>query len=148
MSALRGAFQRVKDRHPFRIDAIVILPDHLHAIWTLPPGDRDFSTRWGVIKSGFSRELPAVEGTRQSRQRKGERGIWQRRFWEHLIRDEQDLARHADYVHFNPVKHGYVTRAAQWPHSSIHRYIRTGVLPEDWGIGESGADGEDFGERQ
>jgi putative transposase len=98
----------------------------------LPPDDADFSPRWALIKAGFSRSAPSGERITDSRRRKGERGIWQRRFWEHRIRDEEDLQRHVDYVHINPVKHGCVNRAADWPWSSIHRDIRSGALSADW----------------
>ena len=143
---LRTTMQDVRRKHPFRIDALVILPDHLHAIWTLPPGDADFATRWMLIKSGFSRHLVPGEQRNASRISKGEQGIWQRRYWEHLIRDEEDYMRHVDYIHFNPVKHGHVKRAVDWKYSSIHRYIRTRTLPRDWGCGKGLEDG-DFGER-
>jgi REP element-mobilizing transposase RayT len=106
---LRQAFRYVRRRHPFDIEAIVVLPDHLHAIWMLPEGDADFALRWRLIKSMFSRGLPAGERTSASRAQKGERGIWQRRYWEHTLRDEEDFARYADYIHFNPVKHGHVS---------------------------------------
>ena len=129
---LRHAFRETRSRHPFSIAAIVVLPDHLHTIWTLPENDSDFATRWRLIKSSFSRALPRGERISTSRERKGERGIWQRRYWEHTIRDEADFARHVDYVHINPVKHGHVPRAVDWPHSSIHRYIRAGWLTADW----------------
>lgn len=129
---LRNAVRAVKDRHPFEILAWVVLPDHLHAVWTLPPDDADFSTRWMLIKAGFARSIGPGEPIRASRLRKGERGIWQRRFWEHQIRDEADLERHVDYIHINPVKHGWVSRASDWSWSSIHRYIRSGVLTADW----------------
>ncbi|HET7560942.1 MAG TPA: transposase [Rhodanobacteraceae bacterium] len=122
----------VMQRHPFEIVAWVVLPDHMHAIWTLPDGDADFSGRWGLIKAGFSRSIAATEDASPSRHAKRERGIWQRRFWEHLVRDELDLHRHVDYVHVNPVKHGYAARASDWPHSSIHRYIERGWLNDDW----------------
>ncbi len=130
---LRDNLRIVRDRHPFHIDAIVILPDHLHAIWTLPPGDADYPVRWALIKAGFSRGLPRIERIGSSRIAKGERGIWQRRYWEHQIRDESDYARHIDYIHYNPVKHGYVKSPIDWPQSSIHRYVREGILPSDWG---------------
>ncbi len=143
---LRAVLRAVQYRHPFHIDAIVILPDHLHAVWTLPPEDADYPTRWALIKAGFSRHIPRGERRGASRLAKGERGIWQRRYWEHMIRDETDYARHMDYVHYNPVKHGYVCIAAGWPYSSIHRYIEAGTLPSDWGGGGQGEDGS-FGER-
>jgi putative transposase len=129
---LRASFRTCMERHTWKIDAIVILPDHLHALCSLPPGDADYSTRWRQIKSGFSRALPRTETLSTSRTNKGERGIWQRRFWEHRIRDEDDFARHADYIHHNPRKHGYVERVADWPWSSFHRYVKAGVLPPDW----------------
>lgn len=133
IDTLRDAFRTVKNAHPFVIEAAVVLPEHLHMIWTLPEGDDDFSLRWRQIKSAFSREIEKGERISKSRQRRQERGLWQRRFWEHLIRDEEDLNRHIDYIHFNPVKHGYVQRAADWPFSSFHRYMRLGILPADWG---------------
>ena len=112
---LRDAFRTVRQRHPFTIDAIVVLPDHLHAVWTLPEGDADFAMRWQLIKSTFSRRLPSGEQISASRAARGERGIWQRRYWEHTIRDDNDFARHVDYIHINPVKHGLVTRVLDWP---------------------------------
>ncbi len=129
---LRAAFRAVHAAHPFVIDAIVILPDHLHAIWTLPHNDRDYSLRWRLIKTTFSRKQPHVEERSASRISKGERGIWQRRYWEHLIRDERDYAAHVDYVHINPVKHKHSSRVIDWPHSSFHRFVRDGLLPSDW----------------
>ncbi|MGH8656490.1 MAG: REP-associated tyrosine transposase [Gammaproteobacteria bacterium] len=143
---LRDALRIVKQRHLFHIDAMVVLPDHLHAIWTLPPGDVDYSTRWMLIKAGFSRRLPNGERINASRRSKGERGVWQRRYWEHTVRDEEDFRRHVDYVHYNPVKHGYVTRPSGWPHSSIHRYIGSGILPPAWGAAIGSLDDGAFGE--
>jgi putative transposase len=99
---------------------MVVLPEHLHGIWTLPPGDADYKTRWALIQAGFSRALPTVERRSKRRVTRGERGIWQRRFWEHLIRDEHDLKRHVGYIHWNPVKHGWVKQAHEWPYSSFH----------------------------
>ncbi len=139
IALLRNAFEYVQSRHPFTIDAIVILPDHLHAIWTLPAGDKDFALRWRLIKTTFSRNVPHGEYRSASREEKGERGIWQRRYWEHMIRDEQDYARHVDYIHINPVKHGWARQVSEWPHSSFHRYVRAGILPGGWagsGVGE------------
>ncbi|HET6632000.1 MAG TPA: transposase [Rhodanobacteraceae bacterium] len=132
VGALRDAVRRVKRTHPFEINAWVVLPDHLHALWTLPPGDADFSTRWALIKAGFSRGIRPGEDIVHSRRRTGERGVWQRRFWEHRIRDEMDYANHFAYIHINPVKHGHVPRASEWPYSSIHRYIRRGMVSADW----------------
>ncbi|MDT4828695.1 REP-associated tyrosine transposase [compost metagenome] len=134
---LRASFRTCMERHPWRIDAIVILPDHLHALCTLPAGDADYALRWRKIKSGFSRALPARESLSASRRCKGERGIWQRRFWEHRIRDDQDFARHVDYIHHNPRKHRHVECVADWRWSSFHRYVKAGILPLDWaGNGE------------
>jgi putative transposase len=133
MPLLRAAFRYARTRHPFTIDAIVVLPEHLHAVWTLPEGDSDYPLRWRLIKSAFSRALPATEAVSSSRARKSERGIWQRRFWEHTIRDERDFARHVDYIHFNPVKHGYVRKVRDWPYSSFRRMVKLGIYPEDWG---------------
>jgi putative transposase len=146
VALLRAAFRETRAGHPFSIEAIVILPDHLHAIWTLPDGDADFSSRWRLVKSTFSRGLAYGERISSSRVGKGERGIWQRRFWEHTLRDESDFARHVDYIHFNPVKHGHVRRVSDWPYSSFHRMVRLGVYPEDWG-GTIDERGRDFGER-
>ena len=135
IEALRTAFRAVRERHPFRTEAVVVLPEHLHCVWSLPPGDADYSTRWGLIKGHFSRAVERSERLSASRVKRGERGIWQRRFWEHLIRDEEDRARHIDYLHWNPVKHGWVRGVVDWPHSSFHRYVRRGVYPRDWGGG-------------
>jgi putative transposase len=129
---LRESVRVVRQNHPFVALAWVVLPDHMHAVWELPEGDGDCATRWMLIKSGFSRGIPKMEWVKESRRKKGERGLWQRRFWEHLILDAEDLQRHVDYAHFNPVKHGYVKRASDWPYSSIHRYIRRGWLADDW----------------
>jgi putative transposase len=142
---LRNAFRQVRDRKPFAVDAIVVLPDHLHAILTLPSGDPDFPGRWKAIKAAFTRSVVAI-GVSIPRNRRGEYALWQRRFWEHTIRDERDFERCADYIHFNPVKHQIVSTPNAWPHSSIHRYIRAGILPEDWGGGAQ-ADDASFGER-
>jgi putative transposase len=147
IDALRVALRETQSRHPFSIDAMVVLPDHLHAVWTLPDGDADFSTRWRIIKTSFSRKLAVGEPVSSSRAGKGERGIWQRRYWEHTIRDENDYVRHMDYVHINPVKHGLVTSVSDWPYSSFHRMVRDGVYPQDWAGDVSGLNGE-FGERR
>jgi putative transposase len=136
INALGAAFRGVQARHPFQMDAVVVLPDHLHCVWSLPDGDTDYSTRWGLIKASFSRAIEPGERRSASRLKRGERGIWQRRFWEHCIRDDADYASHVDYIHWNPVKHGYVSRVADWPHSSFHRHVMTGVYPRDWGGGE------------
>lgn len=149
---LRTVLREVKTRHPFHIDAMVISPDQLRALWTLlPTGDCDYPMRWMLIKAGFSRCLPTGERRGKSRITKSERGIWQRRYWEHVIRDESDYGKHVDYIHYNLVKHGYVKRAYEWPHSSIHRHIARGVIAPNWGtsdllddkggLGEPTADG-------
>ncbi len=129
---LRRIYGDVRGRRPFETVAVCVLPDHLHAIWALPEHDRDFSTRWNLIKAGFSRGLDAKPRSK-SKLLKREKGIWQRRYWEHAICDDADLERHIDYIHFNPVKHGYVTRVADWPHSSFHRFVERGLLTADWG---------------
>ncbi|MDO8329473.1 MAG: transposase [Fluviicoccus sp.] len=120
---LRESFRHVRQKHPFTIDAIAVMPEHLHCIWTLPDDDHDFSRRWRLIKTRFSHQLPYQDDElfTQSRESKAERGIWQRRFWEHRIRDEADFKAHVDYIHFNPVKHGWVISEADWPYSSLHR---------------------------
>ncbi len=116
---------------PFEIDAVVISPDHLHCIWTLPPEDKDYSSRWKNIKALFSKQFPKVEGRSQNRISKGERGVWQRRYWEYTLRDDLDYARHVDFIHYNPIQHGLVRNLNEWPHSSFHRYV-TGIYPSDW----------------
>ncbi|MDR2196055.1 MAG: transposase [Gallionellaceae bacterium] len=143
---LRTSYAEVRQNHPFKTVAMVVLPEHLHVIWTLPPGDTDYATRWRLLKTGFSHRIPAGEYRRPSLVQKAERGIWQRRYWEHLIRDEDDLRRHVDYIHFNPVKHGHVQRAQDWSFSTFGRYVAKGLLPRDWGSAEDFADG--FGERE
>jgi len=146
VSSLRASVSRARTLYPFIIDAWVVLPEHLHAVWTLPEGDADFSTRWTLIKRGFSARLARGETRSASRIAKGERGIWQRRFWEHTIRDEADFTRHVDYVHFNPVKHGLVSNPKDWPFSSFRRAVARGNYPPNWG-GADEANGE-FGERR
>lgn len=139
---LRRSFRMTLANRPFRIDAIVILPDHLHCIWTLPRGDHDFSTRWAAIKREFSRAIAPTERRSASRVRQGERGIWQRRFWEHAITEQDDYIAHVDYIHYNPVKHGLCARPVEWPHSSIHRFIQRGTLTAEWGTGRPPRDME------
>jgi len=143
---LRDTVRKVLRVHPFELVAMVVLPEHLHAVWTLPRGDCDYPLRWSLIKSGFSRRLTNAEYIDETRRRKRERGIWQRRYWEHQIRDDADLARHVDYIHINPVKHGYVQAPVNWAYSSIHRYIRRGILPPNWAAADDGELGG-FGER-
>jgi putative transposase len=130
---LRRIYGSARQRYPFETIAICVLPDHLHAIWSLPDGDTDFSLRWNVIKSGFTRGLACEMPRSSSKIARRERGIWQRRYWEHAIRNKADLERHIDYIHFNPVKHGHVSRVSDWPHSSFHRYVARADLPIDWG---------------
>jgi REP-associated tyrosine transposase len=135
IDTLRQAFRKVRVKHPFKIDAVVILPDHIHCIWTLPDGNTDYATRWRLIKTGLSKHCdPALrvmpDALRRSRK---EQAIWQHRYWEHVIRDEGDLANHIAYVHYNPVKHGLVRSVYDWPYSSFHRYVAKGWLDADWG---------------
>jgi putative transposase len=145
IDALRAAVRTTRDAHPFTIDAVAVLPDHLHIVMTLPAGDADFSNRLSLIKRRFTAAV-ARTGMRIPRHSNGEHALWQRRFWEHTIRDDRDFERHVDYIHFNPVKHGLVARVCDWPHSSFHHYVRRGVLPEDW-VGDFGQDRGKFGER-
>ncbi len=132
VDTLREAVRRVHHLHPFTINAWVVLPEHMHCVWTLPPGDADYSLRWRLIKTFFCRALPADEYRSTVRLFRGERGVWQRRYWEHLIRDDEDYRRHVDYVYVNPLKHGLVRRVQDWPYSSFHRDVRAGLYPADW----------------
>lgn len=132
IDALRGAVRAARMRYPFHIDAWVVLPDHMHCLWTLPPGDSDFPVRWQTIKATFSRSVPRAANRRTSLVRKREAGVWQRRYWEHTIRDDQDFAAHMDYIHFNPVKHGLAAHPADWPFSSFSRCVTLGIYPVDW----------------
>jgi putative transposase len=135
--ALREGIQRARQTLPFKIEAWVLLPDHLHAVWTLPPEDNNYASRWAIIKRQVSNRCGRQCGGREllsrSRQNRKESGIWQRRFWEHQIRDDHDFQRHIDYLHWNPVKHGHVRQAADWPFSSFHRWVAQGIYPPDWG---------------
>jgi len=141
VEVLRAVVRSVRESHPFRIHGWVVLPEHLHCVIELPPGDADFATRWRLIKGGFSKALPPNEHRSPVRLRRGERGIWQRRFWEHLIRDEADYRAHMDYVHVNPLKHGLVKRVSDWPYSTFHRLVEQGVYPSDWAGGDEGGVG-------
>lgn len=134
---LRESVRLCKQKKPFHIDAWVVLPEHMHCIWTLPEGDADFSNRWKMIKTHFSKGLPKNEKLSKTRIKRGERGIWQRRFWEHAIRDERDYENHMDYLHFNPVKHGHVMGVKDWSYSSFHYYVKKGVYDENWAGGNS-----------
>lgn len=137
ISALRAALQRVRVAHPFRIDARVVLPDHFHAVWTLLHSNANYSLRQSLLKRYTSQQVRDRIGAPQSpsRQKRRELGLWQRRFWEHKIRDDTDYARHVDYLHYNPVKHGLVCRVRDWPHSTSHRFVRLGLYPPDWAGG-------------
>jgi len=136
--ALRSAIESVRVSRPFTIDAWVLLPDHLHCIWTLPKDDADFSTRWMMIKRKVSiactSQYEHANWLTPSKQKHRESTIWQRRFWEHQIRDDIDYAKHLDYLHFNPVKHGLTNQAKDWPYSSFHRYVKDGFYEENWGL--------------
>ncbi len=132
---LNRCFQVVMTEYPYKVDAVVILPDHLHCIWTLPDSDFDFSTRWKCIKATFTRNYSGgkAEGLSQSMRKKKEAGIWQRRFWEHAIRDQEDFNRHCDYIHYNPVKHVLVNLPTEWKHSSFKEFVQKGFYPHGWG---------------
>jgi putative transposase len=146
IDALRAAFRQTRQERPFAIDAIVVLPDHLHAILTLSQEDSDFPGRWRRIKGHFSTRMIDA-GVEIKRHENGELALWQRRYWEHTIRDEGDFERHVDYIHFNPVKHRLVKHVRDWPHSSFHLYVRRGTLPEDW-AGDANEEDIGYGERQ
>jgi putative transposase len=134
---LGTAIRRTRLERPFQTFAMVLLPDHLHAVWKLPDGDEDYATRWRLIKTRFTRMLLAAEQKtpirNPSRRRSGEQAVWQRRYWERILRDENDLKRHVDYIHYNPVKHGLVSRAIDWPFSTFRRFIDRGEYPSNWG---------------
>ena len=134
---LRDAIRHCQQQLPFRVDAMVILPDHIHAIWTLPPDNCAYSKRWGIIKKHFTQTWLALGGAEQSvtasRLRYRRRGVWQRRFWEHALRDERDYQSHFNYLHFNPVKHGLVKNVMDWPYSSFHHWVEQGVYSDHWG---------------
>jgi putative transposase len=144
---LRDSVRRVKRLYPFHIDAWVVLPDHMHLVLTLPSDTDDFSVRLRLIKLLFAKGLPLSERLSASRRKRHKRGVWQRRFWEHAIRDERDYALHVDYVHLNPLKHGYVLRVRDWPLSTFHQYVQDQLLPSDWAGALANNAGLDFGER-
>jgi len=133
IDCLRSALHIARKARPFVMDAIVVLPDHLHCIWTLPDGDSNFAIRWAHVKTMFGRSLEKIDSLRESQAKRRERGIWQRRFWEHLIRNDEDQRRHLDYIHFNPVKHGWAKSPGEWPYSSFGRFVARGVYSGDWG---------------
>ncbi|EDR35318.1 transposase and inactivated derivatives, partial [Coxiella burnetii Q321] len=132
INLLRRSLKLVQQKYPFQINATVILPEHLHAIWTLPESDNDYSSRWRRIKSHFTRGL-LNQGCYLRKNSRHEYDIWQRRFWEHTIRNEQDFENHVNYIHYNPVKHALVRRVLDWPYSSFHVYVKRGLTPADWG---------------
>lgn len=139
IDSLRRAYSAVQARQPFETVAVCVLPDHLHALWRRPPGDAHFASRWSLLKAGFSRGLPADPARSASKIAKREKGIWQRRYWEHLIRDDTDMARHVDDIHFNSVKRGYVARVCDWPHGSFHSHVERGAPPARLGRGCRGS---------
>jgi putative transposase len=167
VEVLRQAIRTVRAKRPFAVDAMVVLPDHLHCIWTLPPGDADFATRWRLIKTWFTKHCdpgllnmasgyaaltrPTGVGTATSGYAALTRptdvgaevanAVWQNRYWEHVLRDEADYERHADYIHYNPVKHGLVASAGDWPYSSFRRFVTVGLYPKNWGQGVLAFDG-------
>ena len=150
-SALREGIQEVRQSLPFAIDAWVLLPDHLNAVWTLPENDDNFVSRWAIIKRSVSQRCGSLDGIERSindsHSKRGEKRIWQRRFWEHLIRDEKDFQLHIDYIHWNPVKHGYVKRVIDWPYSTFHRFVKLRLYPDDWGgVNEEEMANLNFGE--
>lgn len=134
---LRAAIQKVKTKYPFKTHAWVVLPEHLHCILELPVNDADYALRWRLIKSAFSKSIAKIEHRSTVRIKRNERGLWQRRYWAHLITDEKDYQAHMDYVHINPVKHGLVSRVQDWQYSTFHKYVAQGMYPENWAGGES-----------
>ena len=139
VALLAAAVARIQARHPFEHIAYVVLPDHIHTIWQLPPDDADYSMRWRLIKEAFKKAYLKKHRPPQinaSRQKKGEQGLWQRRFWEHLIKDDKDFADHIHYIHLNPVRHGLVSAPRDWPHSSFATWVARDVYDLTWGSGE------------
>ena len=141
-SILRTAIDECRKTRPFRLDAMVLLPDHTHTMWTLPADDTDYATRWAAIKAKFTHDWLAAGGAEQrrtgSRVHERRRGVWQRRFWEHLIRDDDDYARHLDYIHYNAVKHGYSTCPHAWPYSTFEKWVKKAVYEPTWSCGCDG----------
>ena len=136
VALLRNAVRSVRQRHPFRVHGWVVLPDHLHCVIELPKDEADFAVRWRLIKGTFSKGLSITEQRSEVRMARGERGIWQRRYWEHMVRDEADFRAHMDYIHINPLKHGLVKQVSEWPYSTFHQLVEKGVYPADWAGGE------------
>ena len=145
IDVLRESWRAVRHRWPFETVAVVVLPEHLHAVWRLPDGDDDYPGRWRAIKARFTRHL-GRRGVSIPRTKNGEYRLWQRRYWEHTIRDDVDLQQHVDYIHYNPVKHALARRVADWPYSSFHRYVRLGRLTADWGGEPVDGDSRNYGE--
>ena len=148
-NVLREGIEKTREGYPFVIDAWVLLPDHLHCIWTLPLGDANFGIRWAMIKRHVSKHCKRLKHDNwlnESKRKRKESTVWQRRFWEHQVRDERDYKIHADYIHFNPVKHGVVRYVKDWPYSTFHRYAKNGIYPENWGGEIEKNDGGNFGE--
>ena len=135
ISDFKRCYNKVKTQYPFKNLAYVVLPDHLHCIWQLPSGDANYSLRWREIKKGFTRVL-LKKGIPLKRNKHGEYNLWQRRYWEHTIRDEKDLENHVNYIHYNPVKHGLVQQVKDWSHSSFPHYVKRGMLKENWAVSE------------
>ena len=135
VEVLRQAFQHVNRKRPFTVNAMAVLPDHLHCIWTLPAADADYPTRWRLIKTWTTRHCPPrlQYGRVPAHPHRTPPTLWQPRYWEHVIRDETDYRQHVEYIHYNPVKHGYVRQPCDWPHSSFRRYVQRGLYPRDWG---------------
>jgi putative transposase len=148
--ALRDAIKVVQARYPFKIDAWSLMPDHLHCIWTLPEDDADYAKRWSIIKRKVSivcaHQYKNDACMMASKEKRRESTIWQRRYWEHQIRDQNDFNRHVDYIHYNPVKHGLCEQPVEWPYSTLHREIKAGAYPSDWMVQNENFDPEDFGE--
>ena len=144
-SLLKDAMRNTGLKKPYKTIAIVVLPEHLHVIWELPENDDDYASRWRSIKSYFSRRLAKID-KRFYKNQHGEYNIWQRRYWEHTIKDEYDLNKHIDYIHYNPVKHGLVSRVCDWPYSSFHGYVRQGLLDKDWADEKNDLDNIEYGE--
>lgn len=140
---LRNAFRTVRSTRPFAVDAMVVLPDHLHCIWTLPLDDADYAIRWRQIKTWFTKHGDPAWRAEPNRARtmKREQALWQHRYWEHALRNEADFARHVEYIHYNPVKHGYATSAMEWPYSSFQHYVAADIYPADWGQGPLNLEG-------
>lgn len=141
---LRESVRYARKKKPFRIDAWVVLPEHIHAVLTLPANTHDYPGRWKLIKSRFT-HLLVKAGLPVQKNERGEYDVWQTRYWEHTIRDESDFAHHVDYIHYNPVKHGFTKMVKEWPYSTFHRHVEAGIYPPGWGGGDNEWDGE-YGE--